>query len=618
MLYLVDPALTGADFRQSHAFLTAARPVLKYSPLCEVTVDTVYDTTPGDSDGVILFSPSDQAVSQRVSGFLQRAVNAGAVVLPVALDESCRQPPEAVSQHQSFDVVDQLRQRDLSPSAVPVVARAFAREVLSKIQPTYARGRLRLFICYRRADGEHEAATLDHALAARHEHVFRDLIDIQTGEMAQDRIDYALSGADVVVFLDTPRAGESEWVSRELAGALGAHIPIVWVHLGPDEEARTPLPVQPAESPHLSLDAAGGDGAAHSLADDILDRAFDLSRTHVRAAQSAFEAVRAWADANGVEVRVLDQRMMIYELRHPAPERPYPIRRATDIIQVYGRHPDEQDRQRLAAWLENQSMGPHDRECRAFDAAIMLVPLPVPISMVTDWSVVESAQRYLANLPRAEAVGDASATRPGLLLVGAFPSGPMSHQPVMDAVHAVTTTWLRLGGSIVMGGHPTFTPLVTEAARLTVPGREQQSITIYQSRYFAADGAVAELSSRARVVATDANDGRTASLTAMRERMAAEPSIRAVVAIGGRTHEGGTHVPGIDEEIEFALARGLPVFLLGAPGGRAAELAEAIVTGHQTWSQMNNPLSDPDNEEMATTDDFEVAAETIWSTVRPD
>jgi hypothetical protein len=613
VLFVLDPSLTGVDSPEARQFLDAARTVFRYAPLCEVTPETVYESNPQAPDGVVFFCPAGSAVGGEVEGLLRRAVQSGAVVLPVALNEACRQPPAVVSHGQSFDVVDQLRRRDLPAAGLSVVAKAFGREVMSKIQPTYSKDRLRLFLCHRRSDGEHKAAMVDQALSARHEHVFRDLIDIPTGEEAQERIDEALSTADVLVFIDTPLAGESQWVARELATALGLGIPIVWVQLGDDSARSTTLPVRPGERPHITVQDADEVNAAE-LADEILDTAFELSRTHVRAAQSAFEALRAWADANGVDVAVLDQRLMVYELRYPLAEAPYPARRASHVVQVYGRRPDEQDQQRLESWLEQNNMGPHDRECRAFDAAIMLVPLPVATHAVTEWSVVESARRYLRNVTEP-ATGPSEQRPPGLLLLGAFPKGPLSQQAVIDAVHAISTTWLDSGGALVLGGHPTFTPLVNEAARSTVAGREADVVTVYQSAYFVTPGAADELRGGARVEVTEAGDDRASSLTLMRERMVAEPGLRAAVVIGGRTHEGGSHLPGVDEEMALARDAGLPVFLLGSPGGRAAELVEAAMSADRGWQRFGNSLSSEKNAEIAYTDDFEGAARTIWSAV---
>jgi hypothetical protein len=84
------------------------------------------------------------------------------------------------------------------------------------------------------------------------------------------------------------------------------------------------------------------------------------------------------------------------------------------------------------------------------------------------------------------------------------------------------------------------------------------------------------------------------------------------VAIGGRTDEGGQHVPGIDEEIELARNAGLPVCLIGAPGGRSAELAS--VEAGRDWSGLGNGLGSV-NELLATDEDYETLVEQIWETL---
>ncbi len=97
----------------------------------------------------------------------------------------------------------------------------------------------------------------------------------------------------------------------------------------------------------------------------------------------------------------------------------------------------------------------------------------------------------------------------------------------------------------------------------------------------------------------------------MRQAMVAAAGIRAVVVvIGGRTSEGGIHDPGIDEEIALARARDLPVVLLGAPGGRSAELAVAAEESRE-WTAFGNRLTPDQNRHLTTSSDYEAAAALI-------
>jgi hypothetical protein len=436
--------------------------------------------------------------------------------------------------------------------------------------------------------------------------VFRDLVEIQAGQAAQERIERELERADVLVFFDTPKAGESWWVDEELAVALGRHIPIVWIRLGP-VDGRAPLRVMPSGGPAIVRDAIDA-ADARELADEILEKAFELARSHARISLKAVRRLERWARAVHAELEPLDQPRMIYELRHPAVARAYPARPATDVLQVYGRQPTDRDQRLLAEFLSGQGMGPHERDCRAFDAAILLAPTATGPRRLSDWAVVEDPARLLEVLDAQRA--PAARERPKLLLLGAFPSATGAQQEVIDAVHAVVTSWLSLGGSLVFGGHPTFTPLVTHAARLVAPGREREAVTMFVSRWFASPADIEAYQAAVNVVPTDAQGDRDASLTLMRKQMIDGAGLASVVAAGGRTDEGGTHKPGLAEEVRLARMSGLPVYALGATGGQAAVIADQAQA--QAWKSLGNRLSAEDNARLAESDDYEAAVGLIW------
>lgn len=617
MLYALHPSLSAAPQDEAATFFENAREQLSLAQLCVLTtLDNVIDTEPAAGDGVVFFNPPRADGTDEIEALLTRASAAGAVILPIALREADRRPPGGAGDRQSFDVVDHSRRRELVADQRGVVARAFGREALSRLQPTYNKDRLRVFLCHRRADGEGLVALVDRKLSARHELVFRDLIDVQAGEQAQQRIDEALAGADVIAFFDTPLAGESWWIAHELAGALGHGIPVVWIRTGSDTDARPDLPVKPGPAPHVDCAEEGlDDQAAGDLADDILEQAFVLARAYVRTTQSALRAIKDWAASNDAQFETLDARRMIFELRRRPSDRPYPTRPATDVVQFFARHPSNEDYRALEAFLTEAEMGPHQRDCRAFDAAILLDPTTSAGRIVGEWSVVEHPERFLGTLTTPTGVRADRMTPPRLMLLGAFPSGALSHQEVTSAVHAAATTWLRLGGAIVFGGHPTFTPLITEAARLTVPGHELERVTVYQSRWFASPHALEDLATRATVVATDQAEDLEGSLTMMRTAMIQPDAASAVLAIGGRTTEGGLHIPGIDEEVRLARAAHLAVFLLGAPGGQASVIADTERRAARPWAGLGNPMSSEANERLMQTDDFEAAVRSIWNAV---
>ncbi len=612
MLYVLSPELSSVDQAPARALLDAATHEWDDIPVAEIGAAALATCQPSAGDGVVFFNPPREDLAGEVQALLDEALRAGAVLLPIAMDAEHRRPPGAAGERQSFDVHDQLRRRELPPERPQLLGAAFAREALSMTMPTFVQSRLRIFLCHRRADGEQLTAAVDRALSARHEHVFRDLIDIQTGEQAQQRIDEKLTGADVLVFLDTPLAGESWWVAHELATALGRGIPVVWVRLGA-AAGRVELQVRPAAEPHLySEEPELSPAAAGELVDEILRIAVRLARSHARIARQAQRELKHWAAEHGARIETLDARRQIFQIRHPPPSltRAYPLRAATDVVQFFGRAPEDTDRLALEGFLTDRGMGPHDHECRAFDAAIMLDPTATGHRAVGEWSVTEHPERFLRSLEPAR---PAYATGPPrLLLLGAFPAGEYARDQIVPAIHATASTWLALGGAIVCGGHPTFVPLLSEAARSVLGADARERLIVYQSQWFTAPAQHEELSPHAQVVLTAGEASRAASLTLMREQMVGAGHAAAVLALGGRTVEGGTHTPGIDEEIALARAHGLPVYLLGAPGGQAAVLAAQAAGETPAWGMLGNRLGAAGNELLASTEDYEHAARLIW------
>lgn len=270
-------------------------------------------------------------------------------------------------------------------------------------------------------------------------------------------------------------------------------------------------------------------------------------------------------------------------------------------------------------------MGPHEAECRAFDAAVLLDPMPVCVSASAGGHVVVAgASVYSTSLGREpgagpdddrEAGGPADASGPRLLLFSAFPQDGEVQGRTVAAVNAVVGQWVALGGSVTFGGHPTITGLVLELVRRVARDRTMPVVRVYQSEYFGPlSRALARTDPRVEVVRTPATEDRRESLSVMRRQMVDETAAVAAVVIGGRTHEGGQHRPGVDEELALARAAGIPVFLLGGAGGRAAELAAEL--GQGRWSELGNRLG-ADNERLYVDDDYTALTRLIWdSTTR--
>lgn len=619
-VYVLDPILTGAP-ESAGPFLEVVASEMETSVVARLSSEVAaYRAQVRYGDGIVFANASaDASVSDGVEVLLRSGIEAGAVVLPIAMSEETREPPEAVSTSQSFDVTDSLRRRGVNWPDFRPAAREFAQEALAKVAPTLAVDKVRLFLCHRRSDGEALAAAIDRQLSQIHSPFFRDLVDIQVGDPAQEVIDSALDLADVLVFLDTYKAGESIWVAKELATALGRGIPIVWIRVGPDDELRPAIAVRPGGSPHIDasqvptdLDDSADVGRFVEL---ILSKVDELNRSNLRAATQTFAAIASEVRRQGRTVEDLDARNQIFAISGPNQVGPYPLRDQMHIVQLFARHPTDDDQSDLITWLSEHHYGPHEVNCRAFDAAVMLDPLPGAAKLFSDFGVMEHSGDYLGRLLPERVFERSSAHDESMLLLGAFPSNVALHGQVIDAVRTLSTRWLGLGGRIICGGHPTFVPLLTEAVRNL--GLPQESLTVYWSRYFATREAIAALETQAVVIPVDSvSSGRDPSLTRMREEMVNASGRSATIAVGGRTSELGAHKPGLDEEVRLARERNLPVYLLGSAGGQARQLAEdASASG---WNLLGNGLPAGANEFIAQSDNYVEIANTIWTGAWPN
>lgn len=162
---------------------------------------------------------------------------------------------------------------------------------------------------------------------------------------------------------------------------------------------------------------------------------------------------------------------------------------------------------------------------------------------------------------------------------------------------------LEAGAGIVYGSHPTFVPLVEEIVSTyeeTLSGATPVQMFVAR-RFIPSDEEEAAFRASherfARIIITGQKDlERQPALTDMRRRMIGE--CHALVCIGGKHHHTTGHRPGVGEEVELAMERGLPVYLIGAGGGYVLSLFKEEFRGNT--DRLNNGLSSEENELLAT------------------
>lgn len=614
-VYIIHPALTVPGEALAETFYAECKNELEqHLDVITVKTNAVMSTSqPGSADALIFFNRPDQSYDPALMSFFGETARAGAEVFPVALTLPARVPPVEFQNRQSFDVTEQLRQRDLTQANLATVATVFARIVVSRLQPTLSNERMRLFISHRRLDGEELAAAFHKQLMLQAQAGFRDLIDVRVGQDAQEQIETNLLQSDAVIFLDTPKTGESAWVARELELALTLNLPIIWVKIGSDDN-RVKLRVVPAGKPHFELpDVPLSESAVpQGLADAVIHTAFRVSRETASRVFDQLRRLKHIAGEGKIHLAEVDRTKLLYSVKIPRKGFRYPQRPITHLIQFYGRWPKDDDESGFLPLICQLGYASHPDHGPVYDTALLVAPIPgQAIEYGAEKLIyVDSLDEYVNALEQYILTTTTVAPRRGLLISGAFPdSEPEFQQRLIDAVHTFVRATLERQGSIIFGGHPTFTPLVFEIARRRRPKDFKTAVRLYLSRYFVKDVELLEYEKSATVSAVESVDNdRGESLTKMRREMIGDKHVAGFVAIGGKTKAGG-HTPGVDEEIRLAREAGLPVFLIGSAGGRAAEIgAELSAAG---WVERINGLTAEQNQELLVSLDYGMLANMI-------
>jgi hypothetical protein len=612
--YIVHPSVTLKDNEIANNFYRACRNELESnvgvtSIASEMAMQTIRTT---NGDVLVFFNRDNRDYPDYLIDFLHLVVVSRCAIFPVAVSETHRVPPEIVSTRQSFDIQEELRQRKLMESQVETVGIVLARVVISQLQPTLSIRDMFLFLSHRRSDGERIAGAFHDQLQIRMQNTFRDLNRILVGEESQEIIIKNLRKSDAVIFFDTPMCGESEWIERELRAALSMNIPIVWVKIG-SNEGRTQLNITPMGEPHFQLHLKPDNVDVDSkLVDDVIQKAFEISREFAKHVFSYLKRIRAMADKGSIQLKEVSQQYMTYQIEVPRNGFRYAQRPMTHVVGFYGRHPHDEDLREFLDNLSHLGYDPHPLLGVYYDAAVMVAPIAsYPNEHVSEQPhIIDSGDEYISILEHyVRSTSQPSySNRRGVIISGAFPDCEPEHQQhVTDAVHAFAQAVFDRGGKVIFGAHPTFQHLIFDMAKQRRPQDYINAVHLYVSKHFVTDAFVVECRNDATVTETgDLDNDRAKSLTLMRQRMIQDDEVAGMVVIGGKTQRPNIP-PGIDEEIELARTRDLPVFIVGSAGGRAAELASKIES--EGWaSNKINQAPVQFNHELLVSLDYNVLA----------
>jgi uncharacterized protein len=175
----------------------------------------------------------------------------------------------------------------------------------------------------------------------------------------------------------------------------------------------------------------------------------------------------------------------------------------------------------------------------------------------------------------------------------------------------------RDGGTLIHGSHPAFIPSLQTAAERFVAarGRKDALILVRAQKFAITSEQTKEIDvqrtySAVQIVPADVSDINR-SLVPMREWMAEHCDV--VVAIGGRHYDINKDLAGVPAELDEALARGKPGFVLAGFGGAIS----GYLSDHdEVFSRLQNGLSIDANRAIAVNTDVDQLVSTIVSQIQ--
>ena len=506
--------------------------------------------------------------------FLEEALIKKSKIFPVAFDKENRIPPSIISNKQSFDVYEQLRRRDLSNDYVEIPANVFARKIISECMPTICNEDINIFLSHRRLDGEEITASICDTLnvLAPEKECFRDIVNVNIGENAQDVIDTALVYSDVLVFFHTELSATSGWILKEILYALINNIPILWIKIGNPDIGN--LKYQPSEKPNLeySEEDFSNQDKLNEIADQILDKSYELLLDR---SNDVYDEVGCITDLLDDKLESINDTEMIYTLSLPRKGYNYPQRAIKQLVQFFGRMPKQSDADKLKPLYSSSR----------FDSAVMLskrINIRTEFDNILSDDFDDFYYTYFKYLK-----GNSADLPYDIVISGAFPDGDeIFKQNLTYSLICFVKEILKEGFNLCFGAHPTFQELIFDTAK-NVTKNHIDKVKMYVSNYFVPHDNVLEFKNRCSPVEIDkVENNRILSLTELRKKLIYRDSVKALICLGGKIKENKSE-EGIREEIDIAKSKGIPVFLIGSVGGCSSIIAEDYAK-NDNWDELND------------------------------
>lgn len=578
-----EPKLTMKVSDNANIFFEFCREILDTYIAEKIYISTIFQmdqllANKADTNDIfVFFNAEDGAYNDKFLRLIKKYNDIQSRIWAIAMEKNpeCRRPPEPISDKQSFDVSCRNENRNPMKNNMRAIAQIFARKIIAQTLSPLYRDEVLYFISHRRIDGEHIAAKLADELRhlTRERNVYRDVVNVEVGDDAQEDIDKNLAMSDVLIFLQTEEAQNSSYIIKELCYALIYDIPILWIQI--DNASYSNMEIHPGEHPilHYRSDEFDCQERLTEIVDEIEEKCFQLIMNSSNQVYSHIEYLKDLNDAKKIKLERDKNATLAYEIEYKENTKDiYDSGIKKHYIQCFGRNPKKQD---IEKFIEKVKKGKiYDNNDKLF----LLSNHGQREKLMGDTKVTEeNFDDYIMNLENVAGVKRQKRNK-RIILSGAFPDyDEIYKNSLLEAVSIYSREIIKNDYVLVFGAHPTFQKLIFDIGNLYASDMKY-SIEMHMDKAYLDGYDLEELEKKCTLVLSD-------GLQEMRENMICRGKSELLICLGGKIKEDKSQ-QGVDIEVELAKHVNVPVVLVGTVGGRSSEYAyEKIKQGD--WSDLN-------------------------------
>ena len=582
----INPKFTMDKIEKAMDFYNGAKKIFDDYLISSIYVDSdskFNQVCAGDisKDDIVAFFTSENGnYSDDIMRFIKKIGSSQCKIWPIAIEgtSECRIPPNPIEKYQSFDVASRNENRNPTKNNMNAISQIFARKVISQTLSPLYRDEVLYFISHRRSDGEHIAGKLADALKkfTRERNVYRDVINVEVGQEAQKDIDEHLAVSDVLIFIQTKEASDSEWIIKELIYALLNNIPVLWIQI--DGAPYDKLDIIPGEEPCLrySSEDFDDDIRLEEIVNEVEDMCFQLIMQSSNQVFSYVQYLNEMNADNKIQMKADVNAILSYNIQYKSDSVDLYSDDYKHYIQCFGRNPKKEDIETFLKRVKDIDL------CQKANKIFLLSNHGNRKKRWEDGKVSEeNYDDYIMNLENITGKKRDFKNKK-IIISGAFPDhDEIYNNSLLEALVVYSREIIKNGYTLVFGAHPTFMDLIFEIGKL-YSDDVKKSIEMHMDASFIYLYDKADLENKCTLILSD-------GLELMREKMISKNNAEMLICLGGKIKEDISQ-QGVDNEVDKAINAGISVALVGTVGGRSSEMAHEIITksGKYKWDDLNS------------------------------